>query len=307
MPEIRREQLQIAIVIPVYNRREATLTCLRDLSLQENATWGAWVVDDASTDGTADAVREAFPETHIVTGNGDLWWTGGTNAGIRAVLEESLLPEYILTLNNDTRMAPEYLSTLLESARTHPHALIGSLAVRDDRPDIIQDGGNRVSWLTARFTRIARGTSRPEARAAQGRYQHVDVLSGRGMLIPVAVLAELGLFDERRLPHYAADYEFSARAHRRGHQLLVDYDAVVIAATGMTGMNNEDRRIPWRQLAHAFFSRRSPYNIAARFNFARCAAPALLWPVFFVCDILRLVVGRLRNQVWPPIVSGTSR
>jgi GT2 family glycosyltransferase len=116
------------------------------------------------------------------------------------------------------------------------------------------------------------------------------------MLIPARVFAQVGLFDDRRLPHYAADYEFSARAQRAGHELLVDYDAVVIAATSMTGMNNEERPLPWRQLLRSFISRRSPYNLAARFNFARLAAPALLWPLFFVCDVIRVVAGRVRNQ-----------
>jgi len=297
MTSSTQARARVAVVIPVFNRKEATLACLGDLAAQTEVIATVWVVDDASTDGTPEAVRTQFPGVRIVAGDGDLWWTGGTNAGIRAVLAELPLPEFVLTLNNDTRVGPRYLATLVESARTHPRALIGSLAVRDDTPDVIQDGGSRVSWWTAKFTRIARGGSRNDARAREGRYQTVDVLSGRGMLIPSAVFGEAGLFDEQRLPHYAADYEFAVRARRHGYALLVDYDAVVVAATGLTGLNNEDRPLPWKDLLRSFTSRRSPYNLAARFNFARCAAPAHIWPVFFVCDILRVVFGRARNQI----------
>jgi GT2 family glycosyltransferase len=289
--------VRVAVVIPVFNRKESTLMCLHDLAAQTGVAVTIWVVDDASTDGTPDAVRERFPDVRIVEGDGNLWWTGGTNAGIRAVLAEPALPDYVLTLNNDTRIAPAYLATLVESARAHPRTLVGSLAVRDDAPEVIQDGGSRVSWWTAKFTRIARGGSRTEARSGLGRYQSVDVLSGRGMLIPAEVFSEAGLFDERRLPHYAADYEFSVRARRHGFALLVDYDAVVVAATGLTGLNNEERALPWKDLFRSFTSRRSPYNVAARLNFARCAAPAPIWPLFFFCDILRVVAGRIRNQM----------
>ena len=65
------------IVIPVYNRRTLTLQCLDHLQWCASlADWRVVLVDDGSTDGTADEVRTRFPHVDIVQGSGDLFWTG---------------------------------------------------------------------------------------------------------------------------------------------------------------------------------------------------------------------------------------
>lgn len=65
------------LVIPVRNRREITLRCLRHLRDHRDLDWlNVIVVDDGSTDGTSEAVRKEFREVQLVQGNGDLWWTG---------------------------------------------------------------------------------------------------------------------------------------------------------------------------------------------------------------------------------------
>jgi GT2 family glycosyltransferase len=69
------------IVIPAHNRKPLTLACLESLARQTFSDFAVAVVDDGSTDGTSEAIQEAFPQVHLILGSGDLWWTRATNLG----------------------------------------------------------------------------------------------------------------------------------------------------------------------------------------------------------------------------------
>ena len=90
------DMIRVAIVTPVHNRKEITLQCLRSISRLENdgLEFATFIVDDGSTDGTGSAIRAEFPEVEIIEGDGHLWFTEGTNVGIRAALRHN--PDYIL-------------------------------------------------------------------------------------------------------------------------------------------------------------------------------------------------------------------
>lgn len=89
----------IYIVIPVFNRKHFTRECLKSLQRQTNQEFKAVVVDDGSTDGTADMLRAEFPEVDVLFGDGGLFWTASVNMGIRHALKAGA--DYVMTLNND--------------------------------------------------------------------------------------------------------------------------------------------------------------------------------------------------------------
>src|SRR6476660_7924680 len=93
---------KVVVVTPVHNRRDETLMCLRSLSRckLDNINLHVIIVDDGSTDGTSDFVNKEFPEVEILKGDGNLWYTAGTNRGMeRALFYE---PDHILAVNNDS-------------------------------------------------------------------------------------------------------------------------------------------------------------------------------------------------------------
>jgi GT2 family glycosyltransferase len=286
----------VYVVMPVFNRREVTLACLRDLSAQSYAPITTIVVDDGSIDGTAEAVRGAFPSVVLLKGDGNLWWSGATNLGVKFALERAAEGDYLLTLNNDTRLGTTYVESLVDAAGKKSGALIGSVALRDDDPETVLDGGNSLSWWTAKQTAHGRGKRLDVARRTAGPFLEVDVLPGRGTLVPVTAYRRCGLYAQELLPQYAADYEFSARAHRSGFPLFVAYDVTLTSATSLTGANNLAVALPWSKFLQSFFSRRSPYHLVTRFNFARLAVPRMSRLPFFLCDVTRLVIGRTRAQ-----------
>src|SRR4051794_654183 len=102
----------IYIVIPVHNRLDATRKCLASLHNQTYTGFRIVLVDDGSTDGTSEFVRESYPDVMVLSGDGNLWWTGAINLGIRYALAQASENYAVLVINNDVEVYSDYLETL---------------------------------------------------------------------------------------------------------------------------------------------------------------------------------------------------
>ncbi|MCG2722790.1 MAG: glycosyltransferase family 2 protein [Thermodesulfovibrionales bacterium] len=287
---------RICIIIPVHNRKHFTRECLLSLKKQTFQNFKVIVVDDGSTDGTGKMIEEEFPDVILLKGDGNLWWTGAINMGVEYALVRAEQDDYILTLNDDTMVRSDYLQTLLDSALKHPDSLIGSISVSNKDESVVVDAGVRINWLTAKYTNLAEGRGYNDILREDSLIHKVDVLPGRGTLIPVEVFKQVGLYDFKLLSHYGADYEFSRRANMNGYNLLINYEAVVISDVKMTGLNNRVNKLGWSDLIRSFFSIRSANNLKYRWNFARLCCAGWRFPVFYVCDVGRVIIGSLLYQ-----------
>jgi GT2 family glycosyltransferase len=230
----------LAIVIADFNGYSRTRRCLAALQAGSRRDFTVIVVDHGTTDETAVGLARDFPEVRRLAASPELWWTGATNAGIRHAL--SLQASRIMLLNNDCYVTPEALAELLQQAEQHPDAIVAPVQ-RD-----LQSG---------RFTAIAPsccfGLGFPSlpgpreltaAQRAAGNIAVQLIVGGRGAIIPVPVLEQIGLFDEESLPHYGADHDFYLRARRQGISLLtatraiVDIDSTSTSVADASGAQN---------------------------------------------------------------------
>ncbi len=107
--------ISIATIITCYNRKEKTLTCLTDLMNQDvisDIDLNVYLVDDGSTDGTGDAVKQNFPHVNILQGDGTLYWNGGMRFAFSEAMKNDY--DYYLWLNDDTFLYSDAIKLLLE-------------------------------------------------------------------------------------------------------------------------------------------------------------------------------------------------
>lgn len=265
----------IHVVIPVHNRKEYTRGCLISLLQQDQKNFDICVIDDGSSDGTSEMIQEEFPEITLLKGDGNLWWAGSMNKGIRHILEFCQPNDYILTLNDDVILSPDYISNLKKAANNYPDAIIGSVETTIDAPNIIKNGGTIIDWMTAKVSIMNRGKNLDEF--PRGYTIEVSEVTGRGSLFPSQVFREVGLYDENHIKQ-CADTELSIKANlKHGFPLRITYDAIVISHLGNKSDVNTKKFFTLSDARDYFFSIKSHYNLINRYWISRSIAPNKSW------------------------------
>lgn len=249
---------KIYIVFPVFNGIDSTLSFLHDLEKQTISTYEVVICDDGSTDGTEELVKNIYPDVTVLKGDGDLWWTAGINRCIKHVLNKCKDDDYILTINNDVKIANDYLSRKLDRAKDYPEAIIGSVCVYMSDHSLIETSGFVMDYnkLTSRSL-----TKRGEALTNKHKgLRAVTHLPGKGVLLPVSVYKDVGLYDEVNLPQYHADTDLILMAHEVGYKIYVDFDSVVYSDVNLTNMTISSEHLTIVNIFKTFRGRYTPNN-----------------------------------------------
>jgi GT2 family glycosyltransferase len=216
------ELIRVEIVAPVHNRKTITLQCLRSLSRIETSGLDVHIiiVDDGSSDGTGDAICAEFPQVEVIKGGGDLWFTEGTNVGVRSALKHD--PQFVLMINDDAVFDWGFLQCMVETARRNPRSIVGSLLLLWNTPHkLFQVSPVWSTWLGG-----WRHWYYQTVWSVPLKPWNVDLIVGNCVLVPAAAFRECGLMDSKRYPNFG-DAEFTPRLKRRGWKLLIDPGARV--------------------------------------------------------------------------------
>lgn len=199
----------IYILLPVHNRREITRRFIECLKVQTYQRFHLILIDDGSTDGTAEMIKENICSLTIITGKGDWWWAGALQQGYNWLKKQNIpITDLALIINDDTEFETNFLQNAIESMLNHEHTLLQAQCY-SRKTRLLIDGGIHVDWQRLSYEQAV--------VAAQ-----INCLSTRGLFLRVGDFFEIGGFHPKFLPHYGSDYEFTMRAYRKGMTLLTD-------------------------------------------------------------------------------------
>ncbi|HRI05639.1 MAG TPA: glycosyltransferase family 2 protein [Candidatus Dojkabacteria bacterium] len=246
-------------LMAVKNRWEYTEKCIKDLLNQTYKGIRIIVVDDGSTDRTVAELSLKYPEVVRVQGNGNLWWTGGMNLGLRHIMDMNPSDsDFVLFLNNDTHFSNNYVQTLVNASIKYSHIPIGSVNTRGASSHVI----SVLHQITnGKVNPIIPGDFRNEDVLFEN-----DTLNGRGTLVPVKIIREVG-FLSRLFPHYHADYDYFFRIKKLGYKLGVATSAYTHSQDddrGLADLIKAKKEVSVRDFIKLFFSRKSYFNLYSR-------------------------------------------
>ena len=221
----------VDVIVVNYNTRERTLECLRSVVGQQIPGVGLIVVDNGSTDGSAEAFAAAHPEAQVIDAGENLGFARGVNRAVAASTAE-----YVLLLNPDATVFPGSLEALIDFAQEHPeHGLYGGRTVREDGSlDPSSCWGAPTPWsllcfatgLSTVFKRSALFDPESLGRWQRDTVREVPVITGCLLLVPRTQWDAIGGMDERFFL-YGEDAEFSARARAHGLRPVIVPSAVI--------------------------------------------------------------------------------
>lgn len=207
----------VSVVVVTYQCRDTLARCLASLRAQTFNDFEVILVDNASSDGAAEAAAAADPALRLIANAENRGFAGGVNDGARAAHGR-----WLALLNPDAYAAPDWLERLLAAAAAHPD--VSSFASRqlmaDDRQ--VLDGLGDV--MAAPGFPFRGGYGQPDT----GHTAVGEVFSpcGGAMLIDRSLFLGLGGFDER-LFCYCEDVDLGYRLRLAGERTLVIPDAVI--------------------------------------------------------------------------------
>lgn len=293
MDEKKQIPKRVEIVTPVYNRRDITLQCLKSLSRinKDGLEIHIIIVDDGSDDGTSEAVTEHFPDVEIIRGDGNLWFTAGTNRGIEAALEHR--PDYILSINDDQVFDENFLQYMIECAEGNPRSVVGSLLLLWDTPHKIFQVSPRWETFSGGFRHWVKQT----VWTIPDRPWEVELIVGNCVLFPVEAIKQCGLMNEKRFPHYG-DAEYTPRMRRNGWKLLIEPRARVFCQPN--NLPPRLREMPLRKLFNTLFiDLGNGHSLRRRLNANLDGAPDRLQGILaFIVFFIRFALGKNIEGSW---------
>lgn len=281
---------KISVLLTCFNRKAKTLSCLAALfnsRLSSEYKLSVFLVDDASTDGTAKYVQKYFMQVHIIPGTGKLFW----NRGMLTAWEEALVEknDFVLWLNDDTIIEKDALTKMLET-----HLALVSKTGR---------GGIVVGATKSKFGELTYGGVVRPNRKMPTTFKKLPVsdvpqscitMNGNCVLISSAVYQEIGILDGA-YQHSMGDFDYGLRASKAGFSIWV--------APGFIGTCENDHSIqgsyhdttlPLMTRWEKIISKRGLPLKDWRLFCQRHAG--FFWPVFWVWPYVNLLISSARKK-----------
>ena len=281
--------IRVVSVLTCFNRKTMTLACLGALdAAARNAQveLETIVVDDASTDGTAAAIRTQYPWVEVIDAAGALFWNRGMYVGFGVAMQRAA--DYYLWLNDDTELVPDALRCLIQQSEQLrkqegvPVIVVGATAERSSGRVNYGGRARRSRWRRFNF----------ELVWDEKRPVPCEAIEGNCVLIPREVAQHVGNLDPT-FEHAMGDTDYGLRARRAGFRPFVAAGIVGYCSDNSTLGTYQDDSLPLRRRWQLLLSRKG-LPIRSWLHFTRRHG-GLLWPLYFSWPYVRLISATLRN------------
>ncbi|QVY66624.1 glycosyltransferase family 2 protein [Polaribacter sp. Q13] len=200
---------QIAILLACYNRKEKTIECLKGLYLNKipvGYIFTVFLVDDDSTDGTREAVKNQFPEVIIIHGSGSLFWNRGMYLAWSTAVKSNDF-DFYLWLNDDTELNKDVLEALASTSKQKDNQaiIVGATSALDGKQKVTTYGGRS----------LIDGLITPKEQAIA-----CDYFNGNIVWIPKEVYQKVG-YNDPVFHHALGDFDYGLRASKLGIKMYV--------------------------------------------------------------------------------------
>jgi GT2 family glycosyltransferase len=236
-------------IIVNWNRKEDIIKCIKSLKKINYDGFDILVVDNASADGSVEAIKKEFTDVEIMENKENLGGSGGFNKGISHALEKDKY-DYLWLLDNDIIVSSESLNELLKAFSTdNKIAVAGSMILRMDQPETLQELGAYIN--DKEFKRVANLRDFPVSKISK-KIIDVDYVAACSLLVDVKKLKKVGLMDTDYFLYFD-DVEWCTRFKSAGYRVVaVSNSKIWHKEGGRNRKNNLPVYYIWRNKLYFF-------------------------------------------------------
>lgn len=268
----------IYIVVPVFNRLNKTKLFIESMRKQLYSNYKIVLVDDGSSDGTSEYIKENFPEVAIQKGDGNLFWGGGINCGLDYVRQHATNADVIAFANNDVEVYENTITELLDAYSRNPHALYHSMVIDND--GICLGGGGKVkSWALFRTQYMYRGFVYEKIKNKP--LYEIDLASARFLMFSASLLNDVPGIDTDNFVQYGGDNDFSLTCKEKGYMTFVVPSSVCkldVSTTGASYLNIKS----FSEFLHSLRSDKSANCLKLKYKLGKKHCPVSVYPFYCV-------------------------
>ncbi len=256
---------KVSAVVPTHNLKEVLLECVESIFNQNYPNLEAIIVDNASTDGTSEAVGKTFPQAKLIRTPKNLGVTGGVNAGV-----EKAAGDYVWLVDHDNILECNMLSEMVSLAGSDP--AIGIVV-----PKILYWENKDVIWAAGTAVNLFTGENISREGKDVGQYEKIEEvqIAPANFLVKKEVFDRIGLYDDVFFVSYE-DADFSLRARNAGFKIVYTPKAVCYHKFPLL----DKKRIKQRWLSRSYWAARNKIIFMRKHSrsfFLFC----LLYPAWF--------------------------
>lgn len=235
--QTKDEWPEVAIIVLNWNNYKDTAECLKSLEEIDYPNYDVFVVDNGSTDDSAERLKERFGWCEFVFNEKNLGFTGGCNVGIEAAIEDGFT--YVILLNNDSIATDRFIEPMVTIAESDDSiGIIGNIIRDYDDPHTIQSMGGSIGYWTGRH--IANTNINFDTVTKEGyRIREVDYVSGACLMASAELIKSVGPLDEEYFI-YTEEIEWCERAREANFRVVTTPDSVIYHRIKASYRNKKD-------------------------------------------------------------------
>ena len=268
----RKSLLDIAIVVVSYNTKDLLRDCLSSVVKSNlKIAYAVCVVDNSSTDGSAEMVRVEFPQVELITLSSNVGYSKANNIGLRwfgfnqdAPITEDNLPRYALLLNPDTVVPKDAFAEMVAFMDAHPNSGVAGPCVR--RPDGSLDKACKRTFPTptvSLYRMLGLGKLFPNSHAfnsynleylPDSAVAQVDSVVGAYMQLRTEAIEEVGLLDEAFFM-YGEDLDWAKRIKDAGWEVWYNGESEIMHVKEAASSQSSKARIDFYEAMWIFYNK----------------------------------------------------
>lgn len=268
----RKSLLDIAIVVVSYNTKDLLRDCLSSVVKSNlKIAYAVCVVDNSSTDGSAEMVRVEFPQVELITLSSNVGYSKANNIGLRWFgfnqddpITEDNLPRYALLLNPDTVVPKDAFAEMVAFMDAHPNSGVAGPCVR--RPDGSLDKACKRTFPTptvSLYRMLSLGKLFPNSHAfnsynleylPDSAVAQVDSVVGAYMQLRTEAVEEVGLLDEAFFM-YGEDLDWAKRIKDAGWEVWYNGESEITHVKEAASSQSSKARIDFYEAMWIFYNK----------------------------------------------------